>query len=95
MPKQRIENVKIMGCNIKIQYFESIHRSDGEMGKCDSKMSVIYLNSEMPDDVIRQTLLHEIMHKLSDDLCLDLKEEQIGALSTSLFGVLTDHPGIV
>jgi len=95
MQRIKIENVKILGCNVKVKYFDNLHRSDCDMGRCDSKMNIILVNAEMPEDVQRQTLLHEIMHKLSDDLSLNLTEDQVSALSVTVFGVLTDNAGII
>lgn len=53
------------------------------------------LDPESPVDLIRETLLHEIMHGISDELDLGLEEKQISRLSAVLFHVLNCNPALV
>jgi hypothetical protein len=91
----RPQSLKILGCIVKIEYFKDAHRTDQQMGWCDSKVNKIHLNENMPEDVQHQTLLHEVIHKISDDLDIELTEKQVAALSVVLFGTLIDNPGIL
>jgi len=43
----------------------------------------------------RDTLLHEIIHAVSDSIKLKLKEKQVHALACALLAVLRDNPELV
>lgn len=55
------------------------------MGRSDNKNNVIWLNKELPPEVMQTTLLHEYMHLLSDILHLELTEEQVCGICTGLY----------
>jgi hypothetical protein len=42
-----------------------------------------------------ETMLHEVLHVIDDALALGLREKQLHRLSTMLFVVLVDNPGLV
>lgn len=64
------------------------------MGKEVYCKNVIYICKDMPDEVKRETLLHEILHILYANAYLkpgDEEERIVGTLSTGLFQVLEDN----
>lgn len=54
--------IDVCGVLFELKEVESNTRSDGSMGRCDSKMAEITLNKEMPVAVKEQTLIHEWLH---------------------------------
>lgn len=77
-------------CGIPFKYVEvdSSDRSDGSMGRSDSKMAVITINRDMPKEVKQSTLVHEWLHAVLD--CsglgeLSANEQLICALQNELF----------
>lgn len=64
------------------------------MGREVYEKSTIYIRNDMPDDVKRETLLHEIIHILYANAYLkpgDEEERVVGTLSNGLFQVLEDN----
>ena len=82
--------MEILGIEYEITQFENNARNDAAMGRGDSKTATIHLCKDMNDQVKRSTLLHEIIHQISDKLGLDLNEAQVCGLETGLFPFFTD-----
>ncbi len=78
--------MKILGKNYEINFIEPNEFSDTSlMGRCDVKLGKIYLNSLMPEDIIQETLLHEVIHVIDHCLGIGLTEQQVTSLSAGLF----------
>ena len=77
--------MKILGIEYDIVEFENNSRNDQAMGRGDSKTATIHLCKDMKEEVKRSTLLHEVIHQISDKLGLDLNETQVCGLETGLF----------
>lgn len=58
--------VDVCGILFDVQEIESNCRTDGSMGRSDSKMALITLNKEMPKEVKETTLIHEWLHAVLD-----------------------------
>lgn len=43
---------------------------------------------------VQDTMLHEIMHAISDEVTLALTEEQVSRLATVLLGAMKDNPEV-
>lgn len=75
---------------------------DGSRGMTFTERLRIHLNAEMPDDLIRETLLHECMHAAWDFVGLgkagaiaEHEEQAIKALAPVLVDMLRRNPEIV
>ena len=77
--------MKILGIEYQIVEFENNARNDTAMGRGDSKTATIHLCKDMNEEVKRTTLLHEIIHQISDKLGLELTEHQVCGLESGLF----------
>lgn len=77
--------MKILGIEYQIVEFDNNARNDTAMGRGDSKTATIHLCKEMKSDVRRSTLLHEIIHQISEKLGLELTEAQVCGLESGLF----------
>jgi len=64
--------VDVCGIPFEIKEIDSNSRCDGSMGRSDSKMALITLNKEMPDEVKDSTLIHEWLHSVLD--CVGMGE---------------------
>jgi len=87
--------IKILG-----QYYRVSRRrypNDGMLhyGNCDHLTGVIGLNRDSRPSQAEQTLLHEIVHVIDSELCLNLSEKQVTQLSAGLYAVLKDNPKIL
>jgi len=83
-----MKTLKIMGVQYQINFVDDNTRTDCAMGRMDSKAAIININKSMPEDNQRVTLLHEVMHCLSEMLNLELTEKRIAGLSTGIFEVM-------
>lgn len=53
---------------------------------------VIKLANKYPENQMKCTLIHELVHAVDDMLGIDLKEEQVIKLGAGLYQVIKDNP---
>jgi hypothetical protein len=64
-------------------------------GKVDvNKLQVVILD-DLPPPLEKDTVLHEIIHAIDEQLALKLKERQIEALGCMLQQVFADNPALM
>lgn len=61
------------------------------LGLCDDVKQVIYIRKDAKVDGKKSTILHEILHSLSDVYAIGLKERQVQQLSTALIQFINDN----
>ena len=81
-----METVNIFGRTYRIEY-GSAPPGDGAMGRSLNMMQILWVNKDMPEEMRDSTLIHEVLHSVSDSLCLELTEAQVTALETALFSL--------
>ena len=65
--------------------------NDGEFGSFDAfPTPVVRVNVALPTEVQRLTLLHELLHAISDMYGLDLRESQVRAIEQGLGQVMSE-----
>lgn len=75
--------IPICGVNYTIEEVDFI--ADGAaMGRSNSKIGQILISKDMPEDIKQATILHEIIHQISDRLGIDLNETQVRGLESGL-----------
>jgi hypothetical protein len=93
------ESVKLFGQTISIIYSEKIPAGervsggdyDDELfGKTFPLDGTIYINNSTSEVVQRSTLLHELMHCISDALYLNLSEKQVCGLEAGLYSIIKE-----
>jgi hypothetical protein len=75
--------VSILGMKYKLSY-ETSEQMKGELGMCTPWKLDIRINKEAPGPQQEETLIHEVLHCISDELVLELNEETIQRLSAGL-----------
>ena len=55
------------------------------VGTNSRDMQTITLRDDIANEAREDTILHEAIHIISDELCLKLSEEQVGALACGLY----------
>jgi hypothetical protein len=86
-----VSKVKIMGHEYKINYIHDNEFTTGKIASCDTKYCQIYIIDSLPESVAGVAILHEAMHTIDDYLKLNLDEQQITAISSSIYGFLKDN----
>jgi len=64
-------------------------------GKCEFATKIISVNPRQTEDSKRDTLLHEIMHALDEELQTKMSERQVRLQATGLIEVLRNNPALV
>lgn len=54
-------------------------------GLCDGGKARLFVNSEMPIDKQEKVLLHEVLEAVDGETCIQLKHNQIEAISNAFF----------
>lgn len=82
--------MKILGYNYTV-YCDGIHEDIGAYGRCHHGRQRIQIATNLAEEQVASTILHEILHVLNYHLGLDLKENTIMALESGLYLVLTEN----
>lgn len=79
--------VDVCGIPYKLEEIEPNSRADTFMGRSDSAMNVITLNSCMPQAQKEQTLVHEWLHSVLDNYCMQEtnNENLVQTLASELY----------
>lgn len=65
------------------------------VGLCDPKTNTILLDPELKDDVLLQTLTHELLHTLEMTLNQCLTEQQVDVMAAGILHVLKTNPELL
>lgn len=79
--------IKILGIEYTIIERQPFHIEDYDMGMSDSIRNEIIIRSGMNQDTKESTILHEVIHILSDKMGLSLEENTINCLESGLYSV--------
>lgn len=88
----RPDQIKVMGKRWSVSY-EAM--SADEMGESDLEKQHITIKDGLKPEQEKSTLLHEVLHAISDTLGAGLTEKQVQGLETGLWAVLKDNPKFV
>lgn len=90
----RPERIKVISKRFTIHYVPEAtgELSDEKMGLCDTLNQNIWVQDDLKEDTQRETLLHEILHAISDEMGLNLTEEQVAGTAIGVLAVLMDNP---
>ena len=79
--------IKILGIEYTIIERQPFHIEDHDMGISDSIRNEIIIRAGMNQDTKESTILHEIIHILSDKMGLGLEEKVVGCLESGLYSI--------
>lgn len=83
--------LRILGKTYKVKFVDKVDEEDS-LGLCKAAEQEILLRIDQPQDCLRDTLLHEIVHALDYQLHLGLKERQVHCIAMGIVAVLLDNP---
>lgn len=63
-------------------------------GKTTHRHLLIEVDPDYPRPFLQDTLLHEILHAVDEELHLELEERQVHQMATALLSVMNDNPAI-
>lgn len=63
-----------------------------DSGSCNRDYQKIVVVTSQPEENIKDTLLHEVLHAVDYCMATKLTEDQVAALATGLLAVFLDNP---
>jgi len=78
--------IQILGKTYKIEYVDN-KTLGGNYGDCNTTKAYIRINKEITKQQQEDTLLHEVLHIISDELNIELGEKQVQILATALYSI--------
>ena len=92
----RPTSITVNGVRIRIKYVKGLKDKYGHplWGQCNTGKSTILLDEDQSVGRLEESLFHEIIHHLDDDLKLRLPESTIRRLSCALYGVLKSNTNL-
>ena len=91
----RPERIKILAKPFKVEFREGPPLEAGDMGNCDTEAQAITIRPNQPLENEQDSVLHEVLHAVSDYMEINLREGQVTKLATGLLAVLKDNPKFV
>jgi hypothetical protein len=85
------KTIKILGHLYRIEYVKDLSRDRNLRGEVLYGKLLINLSPDIPTQLQEEALLHEVIHAISNEVALDLSENQVTSLSSVLYQVLKDN----
>ena len=81
--------------NICGQKFKVGMKSDRQMkdaiGLCYAHKNIMYLQDDLPKDKMGETLIHEVIHAIEQQMNLKMTENQVNNLALGLYQFLKEN----
>ena len=68
---------------------------DGEYGECDFRHTTLKVSPKQSGDGQQDTLLHEVMHAIAEEMQFPMSERTVRGAATGLLMVLRANPALV
>ena len=88
-----MSSITILGKRWDVVFFEDNDLS-GNMGACNRGKMKISLCRGLNIDQLGDTILHEVIHAVNEELALDLPEQKIAQIATGLYSAGVRVTGI-
>ena len=91
---KRPERIKIISKRFSIAYVPEGEGdlTEDKMGLCDTLHQQIWIEEGLEYDTQKETVLHEVLHAISDEMGLELTEAQVSGGVKGILAVLIDNP---
>lgn len=87
-----MERLIIQSHKVELIFSDPSDWEIGAMGRCNTVKQTIAINNSMPKDSQNSTIIHEVVHYISDLYGMSLSEEQVSTLSICWFDFLKTNP---
>lgn len=88
------KRVKVIGKTYTIDYLDKIDDEDN-LGEHDFTKQRILIRKEQHFEALRDTVMHEVMHAIDEQMSLSLKESQVHALASGLLQLIRENPKFI
>lgn len=66
----------------------------GVLGEHDQMKGEVRVTGGLPHDEERETLLHELIHAIDEQIGIGLTEKRVRQLSVCIYALVRDNPGL-
>jgi hypothetical protein len=89
-----VDNLRYMGKYVPVVAIpqEAIDDNPEVMGRTNYQYAIVRYNPYQSPDQLKDTLIHEPFHLISEQLDLNLSERQVRLLATGYLALLRDNP---
>ena len=87
--------LKILGKPYSVNYVTGEPLAEDELGECNDNAQALYIREGQVLDNEQDTLLHEGIHAIDEQMQIGLKEAQVRRLATGILSVLKDNPKLI
>ena len=88
-----MRKLRILGMDYRVDVSPRNVDAQNLRGQCNVEDCLIYITGEGDQQVMRETLVHEVLHAISERLNIGLDEEKVRNLSVGLDAVMADNGG--
>lgn len=88
-------HLNIQSLKVGVFFSDPGEWAEGGLGRCNVMDEKITINPTLPTDTANSTVLHEVLHYLSDIGGLNMPEAQVAGLEPLLFAFLRNNPDFV
>ena len=85
------KSLRIIGKRVKVRWNQKLV---GSWGEYHINKHTILLSQDAVGDQLRETLLHEIIHAVSDQVDAELPESKHRQISIGLYAAMRDNKGL-
>lgn len=91
---KRPERIKIISKRFTIEWVDPGTGGIPEesMGICDTYHQKIMVENDLKYDTEKETLFHEVLHAISDEMGLEFTEAHVAGAARGILAVLMDNP---
>lgn len=89
------KSVRIIGKTYSIVWTDGKPLDEDDVGEFDPANQRIAIKNGQPKEQEQDTLLHEILHGIDQEMNLKMKEAQVHGMATGLLAVIKDNPRLV
>lgn len=90
-----ISTVKIGHLDYDIKQVPHGSMENNAVGQIDQFRTTIKLDEDLGNDLVKETLLHEIIHGIDFMFGINLREKQVEQLGVGLATVFRDNPHLI
>jgi len=83
--------MQIFGKKYKIIKVAKNELDNDKIGLINYRKGIIYIVKDLAPEVWQETLLHETIHAIDEEMVLSLNEDLIRRLSCSIFAILKEN----
>lgn len=88
------QSIQVLGKTYAVEFVDKVDDKDS-FGEHEMSTQKIKIKNEQHHESSRETLLHEVIHAVEEQLDLGMKEKQVHGLAVGLFQVLRENAALL